>query len=197
MDAQNEEAIKFFNVEEEEENGHGEDGKKRYMEKNEDSLVKKSNWFESTLSFFKEDSYCISDLKESEKKVLQELKQSIDSTIKSNEFLLEVLGANGNDDVAEAGNNGVKDDRPTKKNHDQNGNGNDSTDQNVSGNENVNAEVLQSCHDNITMWGIPLLHLKGDERNNFILLKFLHARYFRINDAFIMLQNSVAQRKAF
>ena len=44
MDSQNEEAIKFFNVEEDEENGHGEDGKKRYMEKSGDSSVKKSSW---------------------------------------------------------------------------------------------------------------------------------------------------------
>ena len=34
MDAQNEEALKFFNVEEDEENGDGADGKKRYVEKN-------------------------------------------------------------------------------------------------------------------------------------------------------------------
>ena len=47
------------------------------------------------------------------------------------------------------------------------------------------------------MWGIPLLHSKGSERNNFMLLKFLHARYFRLNDAFIMFPNSVAWRKAF
>ena len=118
MDSQNEEAVKFFNVEEDEENGHGEDGKKRYMEKNRDSSVKKSSWFESTVSFFKEDSYYISDLKESKKKALQELKLRIEYTIKSNEFLLEGLGANGNHNVAEAGNNGVKDDRPTKQNLD-------------------------------------------------------------------------------
>ena len=60
MDSQNEEAIKFFNVEEDEENGHGADGKKRYMEKNGDSSVKKSSWFESILSSFKEDNYFIS-----------------------------------------------------------------------------------------------------------------------------------------
>ena len=47
MDSQNEEAIKFFNVEEEEDNGHGAYGKKRFVEKKGDSLVKKSSWFES------------------------------------------------------------------------------------------------------------------------------------------------------
>ena len=41
MDSQNEEAVKFFNVEEDEENGHGADGKKRYMDKKGDSLVKR------------------------------------------------------------------------------------------------------------------------------------------------------------
>ena len=42
MDSQNEEAVKFFNVEEEEENRHGKDEKKRSMEKKGDSSVKKS-----------------------------------------------------------------------------------------------------------------------------------------------------------
>ena len=73
---------------------------------------------------------------------MQELKLRIESTIKSNEFLLEGLGFNGNHDAAEVGNNGVKDDRPTKQNPDQNGNGNENIDQNVSGNENLTAEVL-------------------------------------------------------
>ena len=48
MDAQKEEALNFFNVEEEEENVHGADGKKISMEKNGDSSIKKSNLFEST-----------------------------------------------------------------------------------------------------------------------------------------------------
>ena len=42
MDAQIEEALKLFNVEEEEENRHGKDEKKRSMEKKGDSSVKKS-----------------------------------------------------------------------------------------------------------------------------------------------------------
>ena len=92
--------------------------------------------------------------------MLQELKLSIESTIKSNEFLLEGLGANGNHDATEVGNNGMKEDRPTRKNLDQNGNGNENTDQNVNENQNLTADVLQSCHHNATMWGIPLLHSK-------------------------------------
>ena len=142
MDAQNEEDFNFFNVEEEEENGHGEDGKKRSVEKKGDSLVKKRIWFESILSSFKDDSYYISYLKESEKKALQDLKLTIESSIKSNEFLFEGLGANGNHNAAKVGNNGVKDDKPTKKNPDQNGNGNEKTHQIVSGNEKPTTEVL-------------------------------------------------------
>ena len=86
----------------------------------------------------------------------------------------------------------MKNDRPTKQNPVQNDSGNEKADQNLSGTERPTAEVLQRCHNNVTMWEIKLLHSKGGERNNFILLKFLHARYFRINDAFIMFQNSVA-----
>ena len=50
--------------------------------------------------------------------MLQDLKLRIDSTIKSKEFLLEGLGANGNHDAVEVGNNDVKDERPTKQNPD-------------------------------------------------------------------------------
>ena len=74
--------------------------------------------------------------------MLQELKLRIESAIKSNEFLLEGLGANGNHDAAEAGNNGMKDNKPTNQNLDQHGNGNENTNQNVSGNERISVQVL-------------------------------------------------------
>ena len=54
------------------------------------------------MSSFKEDSYYISYLKELEKKALQDLKLRIESPIKSNQFLFEGLGSNGNHDAAEA-----------------------------------------------------------------------------------------------
>ena len=65
----------------------------------------------------------------------------------------------------------MKDDRPTKQNHDQNDSGNEKTGQNLSGKERPIAEVLQSCHNNVTMWGIPLLHTNAQERTDVILLR--------------------------
>lgn len=53
---------------------------------------------------------------------------------------------------------------------------------------------IKSNHEEISIWGIPLLK---DERTDVILLKFLRARDFKVKDSFIMLKNSLLWRKAF
>ena len=47
------------------------------------------------------------------------------------------------------------------------------------------------------MWGVPLLHTKGDERIDVILLKFLQARDFKVQEASQMLKNTVLWRRSF
>eukprot|EP00249_Psilotum_nudum_P014889 c25052_g1_i1 orf=321-1916(+) len=49
----------------------------------------------------------------------------------------------------------------------------------------------------LSLWGVPLLQSEGDERTDVILLKFLRARDYKVNDAFSMLQNAVFWRKEF
>ncbi|XP_021748896.1 patellin-3-like [Chenopodium quinoa] len=46
----------------------------------------------------------------------------------------------------------------------------------------------------VSIWGIPLLK---DDRTDVILLKFLRARDFRVNDAFSMLKNTLIWRENF
>ncbi|MFS8004902.1 putative CRAL-TRIO lipid binding domain, GOLD domain, CRAL/TRIO domain, CRAL/TRIO domain superfamily [Helianthus anomalus] len=53
---------------------------------------------------------------------------------------------------------------------------------------------LISNHEDVTIWGIPLLK---DERTDVILIKFLRAREFKVNESFTMLKNTLRWRKAF
>lgn len=54
---------------------------------------------------------------------------------------------------------------------------------------------LSETHPSDSMWGIPLL--SDDERANVVLLKFLRARDFRVNDSLHMLDRCLAWRKEF
>ncbi|KAF8408727.1 hypothetical protein HHK36_004795 [Tetracentron sinense] len=49
----------------------------------------------------------------------------------------------------------------------------------------------------ISLWGVPLFPSKGSEGTDVILLKFLRAREFRVNEAFEMLKNTLQWRKEF
>ncbi|KAI5067418.1 hypothetical protein GOP47_0017946 [Adiantum capillus-veneris] len=51
--------------------------------------------------------------------------------------------------------------------------------------------------DDLALWGIPLLHSKGDKRTDVLLLKFLRARDFKVEKAVSMLQDTMAWRKEF
>ncbi|XP_076896460.1 patellin-3-like [Bidens hawaiensis] len=57
-----------------------------------------------------------------------------------------------------------------------------------------NSDEPMSHIEDITIWSIPLLK---DSRTDVILLKFLNARDFKVNDSFIMLKNTLRWRKAF
>ena len=46
----------------------------------------------------------------------------------------------------------------------------------------------------ITLWGVPLLPSKGHEGTDIVLMKFLRAKDFKVNDAFEMLQKTMVWR---
>ncbi|GAB4861466.1 Patellin-3 [Ancistrocladus abbreviatus] len=52
----------------------------------------------------------------------------------------------------------------------------------------------QTPSEDVSIWGIPLLK---DDRTDVILLKFLRAREFRVNDAFVMINNTLKWRRDF
>lgn len=47
----------------------------------------------------------------------------------------------------------------------------------------------------ISIWGVPLLSSKADEGTDVVLLKFLRARDFKVNEAFEMLKKTLEWRK--
>lgn len=61
----------------------------------------------------------------------------------------------------------------------------------------IEAEDESPSLEDLSLWGVPLLHTKGDERTDVILLKFLRARDFKVNDAMFMLKDTVVWRKEF
>ncbi|CAH8378344.1 unnamed protein product [Eruca vesicaria subsp. sativa] len=62
--------------------------------------------------------------------------------------------------------------------------------------ETVEQEEEDEIVDNdIELWGVPLLPSKGAEGTDVILLKFLRARDFKVNEAFEMLKKTLKWRK--
>ncbi|CAM6063398.1 unnamed protein product [Sphagnum tenellum] len=123
-------------------------------------------------SSFKEESNFIADLKESEKKALQDFKEKIEALIKSNGFALppptsvEIVPPKTAAAAAEETS------------------------------ESKEAPEEEEKED-ISLWGVPLSESKGDERTNVILLKFLRARDFKVDEACSMLVNTIRWRKSF
>ncbi|KAJ7982048.1 Patellin-4 like [Quillaja saponaria] len=56
-------------------------------------------------------------------------------------------------------------------------------------------EVKLVDNEDITLWGVSLLPSKGDKGTDNLLLKFLMAREFKVNDALQMLKNTLQWRK--
>lgn len=59
------------------------------------------------------------------------------------------------------------------------------------------AEAEIEVDEDISIWGVPLLPSKGNESTNVVLLKFLRAREFKVNEAFEMLKKTLQWRKEF
>ncbi|XP_027338260.1 patellin-4 [Abrus precatorius] len=116
-------------------------------------------------SSYKEESNFLSDLKEFERKALNEFKSKIEEAI--------------------FGNNLFEKEEPKKKEVEES--------ENVEVKEDEEKKV--EVEKDVSLWGVPLLPSKGAEGNDVVLLKFLRAREFKINDAFEMLKKTLNWRK--
>ncbi|PIA45382.1 hypothetical protein AQUCO_01700732v1, partial [Aquilegia coerulea] len=65
--------------------------------------------------------------------------------------------------------------------------------------EDISIDSMELREDirDISLWGIPLLPSKGHEGTDVILLKFLQAKDFKVNEAFEMLRKTLKWRKEF
>ncbi|CAI9088023.1 OLC1v1022250C1 [Oldenlandia corymbosa var. corymbosa] len=120
-----------------------------------------------------DDQVAFADLKESEKKALEELRSKVEEAILMNKLL-----------VRKKQQEDQKESLPV-------------SDENVveKGKEKVNAdEELYDDQSGLCLWGVPLMPSKGDKGTDVILLKFLKARDFKANDALDMLSNTLQWR---
>ncbi|XP_074285432.1 patellin-4-like [Silene latifolia] len=106
-------------------------------------------------SSYREESNNLSDLKESERKALTELKSLIEEAILGNTLL----------------------EKPEKK-------------------DELEGKKIEEIEE-VLIWGVPLLPSKGSEGTDVILLKFLRAREFKVNETFEMLKKTLIWRENF
>ncbi|CAA0832270.1 Patellin-4 [Striga hermonthica] len=119
------------------------------------------------ISSYRQETNFPSDLKDHEKKALNELKKKLEDAINGN-----TLFKKSPEKKEECSEN-----LPTEGKTEKNNN--------------------EPEPDSFSIWGIPLLPSKGDERTDVVLLKFLRAREFKINDSFEMLTKTLQWRKEF
>lgn len=135
------------------------------------SVVEKS-------SSYREESNYLSDLKDGEKKALLELKSKVEEAISSNTLI-----------VSE-----VKKDKEHISNEKKDKT--EETDEKMEEKsiKDEESETKTEEIEDISIWGVPLLSGEGSD---VILLKFLRAREFKVNEAFEMLKKTLVWRKDF
>ncbi|KAK7410951.1 hypothetical protein VNO78_02203 [Psophocarpus tetragonolobus] len=163
---------------------------------------------------FKEESTIVSDLPETEKKALQELKQLIEEALNKHDFSAPQNNPpkphDGGDKKEEAA--GVADvaEPREKESAEVKETESEVVDEDgaktveaieesvvsvtVSESEEAKVESDSSSPEEVSIWGVPLL---ADERSDVILLKFLRARDFKVKEAFGMIKSTIGWRKEF
>lgn len=101
-------------------------------------------------------------------------------------------------------NEGKAEEKAEKKDDKQ---GKDQSKQDIDEKKNLTEETAKDSTDvtlekekvnvdkDIALWGVPLLPSKGDNATDVILMKFLRAKEFKVNDAFEMLRNTLHWRR--
>lgn len=137
--------------------------------KEKDTSSKNRTFIQSAVSF-KVESNLLSDLSESERKSLEDFKTLLKQSISNNTLLPK---SSSSDEPSTSKSEIVTTTIESALNKE----------------ENPSEEF-----SGFSIWGIPLLK---DERTDVILLKFLRARDFKVNDAMIMLKNTLKWRDEF
>ncbi|XXG74569.1 hypothetical protein AAC387_Pa07g3257 [Persea americana] len=170
-------------------------------------------------SSFKEESNLLSDLKENEKKALVELKAKLEEAILEGKLFKQEESKPAKKEEAKPAEEckeekekkkpieeGEKE-KPNTENDETTEEGGEKEKTPQEGEEHEKPEKERSDVDveeksveinkDISLWGVPLLPSKGCDGTDVILLKFLRAREFKVNEAFEMLRNTLKWRKEF
>ncbi|CAL0301008.1 unnamed protein product [Lupinus luteus] len=126
-------------------------------------------------SSYKEESNFLSDLKEFERKALNEFKTKLEEAI--------------------LGNNLFDKEEPKKKEIEEEKKEEGAKESDEKEDDNRKCEEEVEVEKDVSLWGVPLLPSKGAEGTDVVLLKFLRARDFKVNDAFEMLKKTLKWRK--
>lgn len=153
---------------------------------------------------FREESNFVSDLKEHERKALGELRAKLEEAILEGKLLVKeevkVLEKVEEKEVEKLKEEGEK----AKVNEEEKQGKEEEVDAFVEEmspecEKEENPEKVEESNfgTDVSIWGVPLLPSEGCESTDVILLKFLRAREFKVNEAFQMLQNTLLWRKKF
>lgn len=162
-------------------------------------------------SSYKEESNFLSDLKEFERKALSELKLKLEEAILGNS-LFKKEGAKKKE-VEKPLEEEKEKEKETKegkesgehegeKKEDVKPEGESEKEKTVQEREEeektevvIEGEKSEEIDRDVSIWGVPLLPSKGSEGTDVVLLKFLRARDFKVNDALEMLKKTLQWRK--
>ncbi|KAL6197064.1 hypothetical protein ACLB2K_032677 [Fragaria x ananassa] len=156
-------------------------------------------------SSYKEESNYLSDLKEFEKKALVELKAKLQEAILGNNIFKKdepkKVEEKKEEKTEEAEPAAVKTEETEAVEKTEEG---EKAPELAEEKEQVVAPVCkeeakpessQVVDTDISLWGVPLFPGKGSEGTDVVLLKFLRAREFKVNEAFEMLKKTLQWRK--
>ncbi|RYQ79222.1 hypothetical protein Ahy_Scaffold6g107929 isoform A [Arachis hypogaea] len=142
-------------------------------------------------SSYREESNFLSDLKEFERKALNELKAKLEEALLGHNLFDEKTEESKKmNEVTEEDNK--KEEEVKKQGADEEG------EEPVKEQEEKKSEEEEKSVEvekDVSLWGVPILPSKGDEGTDVVLLKFLRAREFKVSDAFEMLKKTLKWRK--
>lgn len=142
-----------------------------------------------------------SDLKETEKKALEEFRSKVEEAILTNKLLRkkqQVLKDESDEKAKskeEESEKSVVEDQQEKKSEGDEGNV-DKGKAKVTDEEcNDKKDSIDNVVEDLCLWGVPLMPSRGDKGTDVVLLKFLRARDFKVNDTLEMLSSTLQWRK--
>ncbi|KAK4491542.1 hypothetical protein RD792_002294 [Penstemon davidsonii] len=160
-------------------------------DENKPKVVEKS-------SSYREESNFLSDLNEHEKKALAELKTKLEEAILENTIFKkdekkERVEKPSNENAKKSEGEAIEEECEKAADKKEECKEEINECEETKGKEATNTEIDRD----ISIWGVPLLPSKGNESTDVILLKFLRAREFKVNDALEMLKKTLEWRKEF